>query len=117
MSIQNKILIKNGIIPRHTESHLYVNIRCAMQDYAELYYKMNYPEKLESIINYHKDKSMPECPHCKFLNETFCNTNERNDREYYLMTEAFLYLHGSDVCNMEFKTPFKITKEDIRLLN
>lgn len=113
MCIQNKILIKNGIIPQHTESHLYINIRSSMQDYAELYYKMNSPKKLENIIQYHKDKSIPKCPHCEFLKETFCNNDEKNDREYYLMTEVFVYLHGADVCNFKDKFIFKIKKEDI----
>ena len=40
-----------------------------------------------------------KCLHCKFLSETFCNNKEKNDREYWQMTEVFVYLHGSDVCN------------------
>ncbi len=42
-----------------------------------------------------------ECPHCKFLHETFLkNPNPGSaERDYYLMTEVFVYLHGGDVCN------------------
>lgn len=45
--------------------------------------------------------SFSECPHCKFLSEIFCNNGEKNDREYWLMTEVFVYLHKSDVCNFK----------------
>lgn len=38
-----------------------------------------------------------ECPHCKFLLETFTGNT---DREYWLMTEVFVYLHDGDVCNV-----------------
>jgi hypothetical protein len=41
-----------------------------------------------------------ECPHCKFISETFKNAENSTDREYWLMTEVFVYLHGSDVCSM-----------------
>jgi len=37
------------------------------------------------------------CQHCVFLEKTFTNTVD-NEREYWLMTEVFLYLHNSDVC-------------------
>lgn len=39
-----------------------------------------------------------ECPHCKFLAERFCVAPDSDNREYWLMTEVFVYLHGSDVC-------------------
>ena len=38
------------------------------------------------------------CPHCQFLSETFGNHAESTDREYWLMTEVFVYLHGGDFC-------------------
>lgn len=45
-----------------------------------------------------------ECPHCKFLYETFTNVDESTNRDYYLMTETFVYLHGGDVCNWKKET-------------
>lgn len=42
-----------------------------------------------------------DCPYCAFLQKTFCNNNDRNDREYYLMTEVFVYLHGGCTCNFK----------------
>lgn len=41
-----------------------------------------------------------ECPHCKFLYETFLKDSDPYSGElvYYLMTEVFVYLHGGDVC-------------------
>ena len=46
-----------------------------------------------------KLSSKTDCPHCKFLYDTFIEGLCGNSREYYLMTEVFLYLHGGDVCN------------------
>lgn len=41
---------------------------------------------------------MPICKHTNFLRKTF--TNITNEREYYLFTEVFCYLHGgNDFCN------------------
>ena len=40
-----------------------------------------------------------KCPHCDFLLKTFCNSSESTDREYFLMTEVFVYLHGKDFCD------------------
>ena len=40
-----------------------------------------------------------DCPHCKFLYDTFFADPEFTSKEYYLMTEVFVYLHGGDVCN------------------
>lgn len=42
-----------------------------------------------------------ECPHCKFLYETFLEDSDpySGERDYYLMTEVFVYLHGEDECN------------------
>ena len=47
-------------------------------------------------------KKINKCEHCKFIQKTFGRILKRNDstnREYWLMTEVFVYLHGSDVCN------------------
>lgn len=38
------------------------------------------------------------CPHCEFLSSRFCVAADSDNREYWLMTEVFVYLHGSDVC-------------------
>jgi len=39
------------------------------------------------------------CPHCKFISDTFPGANEMSKREYWLMTEMFVYLHdGKDYC-------------------
>lgn len=47
------------------------------------------------------------CPHCEFLFKTF-NPVERTDvteREYWLMTEMFVYLHnGKDYCDYKENT-------------
>lgn len=42
-----------------------------------------------------------ECPHCKFLYETFLKDSNpySGERDYYLMTEVFVYLHDGDECN------------------
>ena len=38
-----------------------------------------------------------KCPHCEFIENTF---NELSDnRNYWQMTEVFVYLHKSDSCN------------------
>jgi len=39
----------------------------------------------------------PECKKCKLLMELFERTPMTN-RDYWLMTELFVLLHGSDVC-------------------
>lgn len=44
-----------------------------------------------------------ECPHCKFLSETFLNHSDSNNREYWLMTEVFVYLHNGDVCKWRLR--------------
>ena len=46
-----------------------------------------------------------ECPHCKFLYETFLKYPDpyNGERDYYLMTEVFVYLHGGDVCDYFLK--------------
>jgi len=45
-----------------------------------------------------------KCKHCEFLEKTFgevFNQKDSTNREYWLMTEVFVYLHGSDVCKLE----------------
>jgi hypothetical protein len=52
---------------------------------------------------------MVECPHCKFISETFrpiqcgaLSEPQGTNREYWLMTEVFVYLHGGeDYCDYE----------------
>lgn len=43
-------------------------------------------------------EKIDDCPHCKFLADRFCVAPDSDNREYWLMTEVFVYLHGSDVC-------------------
>jgi len=40
------------------------------------------------------------CPHCMFLYETFLKDSDpyTGERDYYLMTEVFVYLHGGNKC-------------------
>lgn len=52
-----------------------------------------------------------ECPHCQFLHDTFNLNNDSTEREYYLMTEVFVYLHGGDVCNWSDTTKRKQTSD------
>ncbi len=42
-----------------------------------------------------------DCPHCKFISETFCGDHPiDSNRNYWHMTEVFVYLHdGKDYCN------------------
>lgn len=37
-----------------------------------------------------------KCKHCKFLHKAF--GEPRDNREYWLFTEMFVYLHGKDEC-------------------
>lgn len=39
------------------------------------------------------------CPHCEFMSNTFPDTEDLTDREYWFMTEVFTYLHNGDECN------------------
>lgn len=39
-----------------------------------------------------------DCPHCAFVEKTFPPVGEITGREYWIMTEVFVYLHGSDTC-------------------
>ena len=41
-----------------------------------------------------------ECPHCKFVIDMLTKIKNPTNREYWLMTEVFVYLHGGkDYCN------------------
>jgi len=57
---------------------------------------IEYVEIHDSEIFYFK-RRCDSCPHCEFLAETFDNPS--SGREYYLMTEIFVYLHGGRVCD------------------
>ena len=46
-----------------------------------------------------QDQHEPMCPHCKFLDDTFLKSPDVSERDYYLMTEVFVYLHKGDECN------------------
>lgn len=39
------------------------------------------------------------CPHCEFISDTFPEAKELSDREYWILTEIFTYLHDGDECN------------------
>ena len=42
------------------------------------------------------------CTNCEFLSKTFLPASETTDREYWLYTEVFVYLHGGkDYCDIE----------------
>lgn len=38
-----------------------------------------------------------DCEKCQTLDELYCRT-PKSDRDYWLMTELFVMLHGGDVC-------------------
>ena len=40
---------------------------------------------------------MPKCEHCDNLKELYERT-PMSERDYWLMTEIFVSLHGGDVC-------------------
>ena len=45
-----------------------------------------------------------KCKHCEFLEKTFGKILKKKDstnREYWLFTEMFVYLHGVDYCNKD----------------
>ena len=50
-------------------------------------------------------EKLKECEHCKFIEKLGNYLHSCEDgmspREYWIMTEIFVYLHGSDVCNGE----------------
>lgn len=66
--------------------------------------------KLKNVIIHNSENN--ECPHCKFLYETFLADSEHTHREYYLMTEVFVYLHGGNVCN--YATENKIQPLEVK---
>jgi hypothetical protein len=40
------------------------------------------------------------CPHCTFLHTFFSTISDMTNREYWIFTEMFVYLHdGKDYCN------------------
>jgi len=41
---------------------------------------------------------MDKCEKCELLIELYGRTPE-SDRDYWIMTELFVMLHGSDICN------------------
>ena len=53
------------------------------------------------------------CNHCEFLDKTFDEILKRKDstnREYWLFTEIFVYLHESDKCKKTQKIIKKATE-------
>lgn len=47
---------------------------------------------------------MCKCKHCEFLHKIF--GKPRNNRDYWLFTEIFVYLHnGKDYCNNKESCP------------
>lgn len=45
-----------------------------------------------------------KCNKCLYLNELFGNlvkTGKSSNRDYWLMTELFVMLHGVDYCNIQ----------------
>ncbi len=47
-----------------------------------------------------KIKLEPDCKHCKWLEQLFSDDKIESNREYWIMTEIFVYLHdGKDYCN------------------
>ena len=58
----------------------------------------HFMEKQNKVIKLPETK--PECPHCKFMEELFKEDDIKTNREYWIMTEVFVYLHdGKDYCN------------------
>ena len=48
------------------------------------------------------EENEAKCMKCEFLMELFLRTPKTN-RDYWVMTELFVMLHGSDICNGENK--------------
>lgn len=47
---------------------------------------------------------MKRCPYCKWIGKIFHNAKDMTNREYWIMTEIFVYLHnGKDYCDGEKK--------------
>ena len=62
-------------------------------------------EQKQNAIELCKQKYQPGCPHCKFIEKTFCGNHPMDsNRNYWHMTEVFVYLHnGKDYCNWSKK--------------
>lgn len=49
-------------------------------------------------VNIKKEQLIKKCPHCEFIEKLYSNIE--SDKEYWQMTEVFVYLHnGKDYCN------------------
>ena len=61
------------------------------------------------------NKERKECKHCSFISKTFPSADQMTKREYWLMTEVFVYLHGGkDYCdnkNINYISRDKESKE------
>jgi hypothetical protein len=45
------------------------------------------------------NSKLDSCPHCEFISKVF-NSADMTNREYWIMTEVFVYLHnGKDYCD------------------
>ena len=42
-------------------------------------------------------KNPKKCEHCEFIDSVYGNIE--SGKEYWQMTEVFVYLHGTDECN------------------
>ena len=62
-----------------------------------------------------KKTILEECKHCSFISKTFPSADQMTKREYWLMTEVFVYLHGGkDYCdnkNINYISRDKESKE------
>jgi hypothetical protein len=52
-----------------------------------------------------------QCPHCEFIENTFYAADITDSREYWIMTEVFVYLHKGDSCNYKENEFSEIWKE------
>lgn len=49
------------------------------------------------------------CPHCDFMEELFKEDEIKNNREYWIMTEMFVYLHnGKAYCDYKKEKEEKV---------
>ena len=54
-----------------------------------------------------------KCKHCEFIEKTFPKASEMTNREYWLFTEVYCYLHdGNDFCNFSKIKEMKKEKAD-----
>lgn len=67
---------------------------------------------LQNIV---ETKQKKGCPHCGFLSDRFFIGDNKSPREYWLMTEMFVYLHRGDVCNFSKKGK-TITKTPVQII-